>query len=101
MRMRSLMLAAPLLLATLPAGTAAAWPNLATASPELASPELLWVHHKPWHQGGPPWLRRKHPGKIQAWERRRYEESRRWRGEQRVPDWTDLPRARDTFRFGD
>ena len=89
-------LAVSLLLATLPAWSAVAWP---ASTPQTASDPVL-IHHKPWHQGGPPWLRRNTPGKHYGWQRRRLE-SQRWQYQQPAPNWADMPRARDTFRFGD
>jgi hypothetical protein len=54
----------------------------------LASADVEQVHHKPGHQGGPPWLRRNRPGlgHHYGWDRR---SDRRDRLRERRRIWRD------------
>jgi len=68
----------------------------ATARPAKHVPTPTFAvelaHHKPWHKGGPPWLRRDRPAKNQnyVWERQRgWVDQYGRRGEYRVEEWTE------------
>ncbi len=100
MDLRSVTLAMALILTTLPAWQAGALP--AKSVKDFAEPQL--VHHKPWHRGGPPWLRRDNRGSggLDGWERRRSfgDAGRRGlRQDYRYEEWVERPRR--SYRFDD
>ena len=93
-------LATALILTTLPVWQASALP----AKPFVGVAEIQFVHHKPWHRGGPPWLRRgdRGFGDLYARERgRSWEDMRRprWQEERRYEDRIERPRR--SYRFDD
>jgi hypothetical protein len=100
MRIRFATLALALMLTTLPAWQANAWPS----KPPMNLAETQLVHHKPWHKGGPPWLRRSHRGfgDLKGWERGRSSDEmgrRRWREERTFEERVERPRR--SYRFDD
>ena len=98
------------MLSSLIAGTATIALSFTTAqafpgNPYLGSPgaDLERVHHKPGHQGGPPWLRRSQPGLGQyyGWERRGWDRRDRLmeRRSFRRDDWDDRRRPSSRFDY--
>ena len=75
MQIRIYLVVVPLMLTNFLVENAAAWPGQPL---QTTAATLEFVHHKPWHRGGPPWLRSwrdgGHPGK--GW---RYNYPRRYR----------------------